>query len=186
MTKESLRAAMKARRRQMAPAEAARKSGEILRRLTSTDFYQGASRVMAYCAAFGEVETQDLLLRMWAAGKTVYVPWCDTQRRQAYPVEIHSLAELRPGAYGILEPRPPVVQTEPEDLDLIFVPGLAFDRRGGRIGFGMGYYDRLLENTQAKKAALAYDFQVVADVFSKPHDVPMDWIITEKELIACE
>lgn len=91
--------------------------------------------------------------------------------------------DLKKGAYGILEPS--VVKTADEkDIDVILVPGLAFDRHGGRMGFGKGYYDRLLETSIAVKIGLCYDFQLFDTIPTESHDVPMDFIITEKEI--CE
>lgn len=185
MTKQDLRKILKDRRSRLTEAEIKAKSREIAARLIHAAFYREAGAVMAYCSAFGEVDTMELLARLWADGKRVYVPLCDTQKREARPVRITGMADLQPGAYGILEPKEGL-RTEPEELDLILVPGIAFDRRGGRIGFGAGYYDRLLCRTPAYKAALAYSFQVVEDAFSQPHDVAMDCIITESGLIVCE
>ena len=91
---------------------------------------------------------------------------------------------LAPGAYGILEPET-VVPVAPERLDLVLVPGVAFDKNGGRIGFGKGYYDRFLQKTSAKTVALCYGFQIVPDCFSESEDYPMDYIVTEDEVIAC-
>ena len=95
---------------------------------------------------------------------------------------IENAEELHKGAYGILEPstKRPVAEN---DIDVIIVPGLAFDRRGGRMGFGAGYYDRLLIKTNAVKIGLCYDFQLMDSVPSEEHDVPMDYIITEKEIV---
>ena len=185
MTKQDLRKLFKDKRSRLDEAEISSKSREIAARLIDEPFYRKAGTVMAYCSAFGEVDTRELLARLWADGKRVYVPLCDTRRREARPVRITGMADLQPGAYGILEPKEGP-EAEPEELDLILVPGIAFDRRGGRIGFGAGYYDRLLCRTPAYKAALAYGFQVVVDTFSQPHDVAMDCIITESGLIVCE
>ena len=185
MTKQDLRRTLKQKRLQLAGAEIAEKSVKIAARLGAAAFYQNARTVMAYCSAFGEVDTREVLARLWADGKTVYVPLCDIQKQEAWPVQITDMADLQPGAYGILEPRTGQ-KAQLKALDLILVPGIAFDRRGGRIGFGAGYYDKLLQNMQAYKAALAYDFQIVEDAFSQPHDVAMNCIITESELIVCE
>lgn len=185
MTKQELRTILKAKRKELDRAEALAKSETIIQRLLATDFYRQARVVMAYCSAFGEVDTTRLLEHLWQDGKTVYVPVCDVKHKVAYPVEISSMADLAVGAYGILEPKAGR-RIKTLDADLILVPGIAFDRRGGRIGFGAGYYDKLLENAGGRKVALAYDFQIVEDAFPATHDVPMDCIMTESELIVCE
>ena len=66
---------------------------------------------------------------------------------------------------------------------VILVPGLAFDRNGGRMGFGKGYYDRLLESSNAVKIGLCYDFQILEKIPTESHDVPMNFVITEKEIL---
>lgn len=185
MTKQKLRTILKEKRKGLDRTEVLEKSEQIIRRLLDVDFYRQARVVMAYCSAFGEVDTARLLERLWQDGKTVYVPVCDVENKVAYPVEISGMADLAVGAYGILEPKAGC-RLKTLDADLIFVPGIAFDRRGGRIGFGAGYYDKLLTNAAGRKVALAYDFQIVEDAFSAAHDVPMDCIVTESELIVCE
>ena len=69
------------------------------------------------------------------------------------------------------------------NIDVILVPGLAFDRNGGRMGFGKGYYDRLLESSKAVKIGLCYDFQILEKIPTESHDVPMNFVITEKEIL---
>ena len=91
---------------------------------------------------------------------------------------------MRTAHYGLREPVPnPELILPPHALDVILIPGIAFDRRGHRIGSGKGYYDRFLTRTQAVRIGLAYDFQVIDRVPAEPHDVKMDWIVTESEMI---
>ena len=92
---------------------------------------------------------------------------------------------LRPGPFGILEPAV-VHPVAPEGVDLFFLPGLGFDRRGGRIGYGRGYYDRLLRNTTAPLIALAFQEQIVDRVPLSETDILVDTILTDKEIIHCD
>ena len=73
----------------------------------------------------------------------------------------------------------------PESFDLVIVPGVAFDRQGGRLGYGKGYYDRFLDQSHAFRLALAFDFQLLETVPTEIHDVPMDGILTENGFYFC-
>jgi hypothetical protein len=83
-------------------------------------------------------------------------------------------------------PQKPEMKISPDKIDLAVVPGVSFDRRGHRIGYGMGYYDSLLGQTRCKKIGLAYDLQIVEHVPNEPHDVAVDMIVTESETIDCK
>ena len=88
---------------------------------------------------------------------------------------------MKKGAHGIPEPTE-IVPISIEEIEIILVPGLAFDKTGARMGFGKGYYDKLLETRKAIKIGICYDFQLLDKIPSEPHDVPMDIIITEKRV----
>ncbi|RLF88523.1 5-formyltetrahydrofolate cyclo-ligase, partial [Thermococci archaeon] len=97
---------------------------------------------------------------------------------------IRSFSELRPGKFNIMEPREAI--DEEVNLDLIVVPGVAFDESGYRLGFGKGYYDRFLRSfRETTKLGLAYEFQVLEEVPRDEGDIPVDFIITEKRRIDC-
>jgi len=100
-------------------------------------------------------------------------------------VQLTDDSDMQTGAFGISEPKAQIPVPE-EEIDVILVPGIAFDKKGGRIGFGKGYYDRLLSRTKAVKIGLCHAVQLVEDTFCEPHDVRMDYVITESELIVCE
>jgi 5-formyltetrahydrofolate cyclo-ligase len=95
-------------------------------------------------------------------------------------------AQLRRGPFGILEPRSRTA-VRPEEIDFIVVPGLAFDRQGGRLGFGKGYYDRFLSQVPAATSVcgVAFGLQIVPYVPQLSHDFCMSWIVTEQEIISC-
>ena len=132
----------------------------------------------------GEVDTQGLIHSALEEGKRVCVPVIEPENAELALVEINSLDNLEPGYFGILEPPNGVRQPlDSIDWDLAVVPGIAFDRLGHRIGFGKGYYDKLLAAKDSPKVGLAYNFQVVEPFETLPHDVAMDLIITENETI---
>ncbi len=96
--------------------------------------------------------------------------------------------DLQVARFGLLEPKPETLRpVDPQELDLVIVPGVAFDREGFRIGFGAGYYDRFLPKLRKDSVliSLVYDFQLMPKVPREPHDIAVHWIITEKELIEC-
>lgn len=95
--------------------------------------------------------------------------------------------ELIKGKYNIPEPRATSKAVRHHKIDLIFVPGIAFSTNGHRIGFGKGYYDRLLKKARhARKVGIAYEFQLVNNIPAEKHDIPVDMIITERRTIYCK
>lgn len=152
--------------------------------------YQAAKTVMWYVDAGSEVRTRHTLPEALTHGKRVVVPWCVVETNQLELFLLEDTAELVEGAYKILEPkdelrRLPNKVVRPEELDLVMVPGTAFDPRGGRMGQGKGYYDRLLERARrdAPLVALAFDCQIFDEIPVAPHDVFMDLVLTETRAI---
>jgi 5-formyltetrahydrofolate cyclo-ligase len=118
-------------------------------------------------------------------GRQVCVPWFDSGKKQYVPSELRDFAvDLMDGQFGILEPKPDAVRPiDCDQIDAALVPGLAFDETGNRLGRGMGYFDRILQDLRGVKIALAYDFQIVSEVPKEAHDAPMDFIVTEKRVM---
>jgi 5-formyltetrahydrofolate cyclo-ligase len=147
--------------------------------------YQKARTVMFYIDVRSEVRTRQALPAALASGKKIVVPWCNEQGELEL-FHLTSLDELATGMYRILEPRPelrslPEKRVQPEDLDLVMVPGVAFDRTGARMGHGKGYYDKLLWRARrAPLVALAFECQLFPEIPTAPHDIFMDKIITEQ------
>ena len=167
------------------PGTLAGLSGRIRLRLEENRLWRNSKFACIYISSKpGEVDTLGLIRTALAEGKRVCVPVIDQKDAGLGLAEIDSLDNLQPGYFGILEPCCSVRQ--PYDSlpwDLAVVPGIAFDRRGHRIGFGKGYYDRLLAANSSPRVGLAFGFQVIEPFATLPHDVPMDLIITEKETI---
>jgi len=147
---------------------------KILQRIKEQDFYKSAKTVMVYISYNGEVDTIRLIDDMIKEGKTLCAPVCiDKENMVARKFE--SFHELVPGAYGISEPQ----GEEVSDIDLIFVPGVAFNKNLHRIGYGAGYYDRFLKNSSAVTCGLFYEMQN-ADFSPDATDKKLDHVITEK------
>lgn len=152
--------------------------------------YRAARTVMWYVDAGSEVRTRHTLPAALAHGKRVVVPWCVVETNELELFHLEEMAELVEGAYKILEPkeelrRLPAKVVQPEELDLVMVPGTAFDPRGGRMGQGKGYYDRLLARARpdAPLVALAFDCQIFDEIPVAAHDVFMDLVLTETRAI---
>jgi 5-formyltetrahydrofolate cyclo-ligase len=149
--------------------------------------YAAARTVMFYLDVRSEVRTRRALPKALASGKRIVVPWCN-ERGELELFHLTDADELAVGMYRILEPRPelrglPEKQVTPEELDLVQVPGVAFDRRGARMGHGKGYYDKLLQHARnAPLVALAFECQIFDEIPTAEHDIFMDRIITESAI----
>lgn len=160
-------------------------SRQIMQRFFSLPAYQSAKTLMLYLDVRAEVRTRHDLPAALASGKKIVVPWCnDAGELELFHLE--SLEELAVGMYKILEPKAelrhlPEKQVDVKELDLVMVPGVAFDRRGARMGHGKGYYDKLLEHARPETplVALAFECQLFPEIPVQAHDVFMDMILTE-------
>ena len=175
-TKEYLREKMReiAQLRTVARAS----SVELTKRLQGWPVWESAVRICAFCALGDEPE----ILVPWPEGKRLAMPLVEGNE-----LSIHWVAcreELVPGKFGILEP---CADTPSAGLsfDLILVPGMAFDRKGGRLGRGRGYYDRFLASASGFVAGVCFDDQIVQEVPREPHDARMDAVVTRSEIVLC-
>lgn len=149
--------------------------------------YAAAETVMFYVDVRSEVRTRHDLAGALESGKKIVVPYCVDGELELFLLE--SMDELEIGMYKILEPKEelrsvPEKKVDVSELDLIMVPGVAFDTRGGRTGHGFGYYDKLLENAKAETplVALSFECQMFPEIPMQDHDIFMDKVITEKEV----
>lgn len=154
------------------------KSRSIFRNLSALECYTNAVRVALYFPVRNEVDTSEIFSDITASGKEAYFPVA----REGNIVfrRVSDLSELSPGAYGIPEPPASAPVADVRELDLIFIPGVAFDVSGNRIGYGKGYYDRALSSVPlGKRIALAYGFQLLKSVPRGEHDLGCGMVITE-------
>ena len=159
-------------------------SRRIVAQFMALPEYSAARTVMFYVDVRSEVRTRHDLADALQTGHRIVVPYCVDGELQLFHLE--SLDELALGMYRILEPRTELrsvsaKRVDVEELDLIMVPGVAFDRRGGRTGHGKGYYDKLLEHARADTPliALAFECQLFPEIPMQPHDMFMDKLVTE-------
>ena len=180
--KKTLRNELKVRRKFDNPESKAFADGKIVSVFLASEQYHESSSLLIYVSVGDEIDTYGIISRVFADNKSVAVPYCKGKTMEFY--EIASLNELIPGAYGI-----PSVDTEnkepfiPNDGTLCIVPALAFDRSGGRIGYGGGFYDRYLSRYSVSTLGLCYEKCLLESIPLEEHDVRIDCIITENELI---
>lgn len=171
-------------RASMSAEEVHSKSIQIAANLTSLLEYADAKTILFYVSAKpNEVDTHALIREALAKGVRVLVPSTDFDRKELLISEIKSMDELIPARFGLLEPRADLLRpAEASGAEVIIVPGVAFDRSCRRIGFGGGYYDRLLTETGITSIALCYEGQLVENVPTDSHDVPVDIVVTESHV----
>ena len=178
--KRELRKRMKLKRSELSDCERQAYDSIIYEKLISSEEYLKAKVIFIYVSYGDEVNTHLVIKHALNSSKRICVPKVISKEIGMKSIEINSLDELTAGAYGILEPNSEGVVIKPDEMDMIILPGLAFDKKGGRLGYGGGFYDRYLtkvgENTV--KAALEYDFQIIDKVPTEEFDVKIDYIIT--------
>lgn len=182
--KEYVRSYFLKRRSRLSPTEIAEKSRLIAENLERLPLYIQAKKLGFYHPVRNEADTREVFCRTQRTGKETYFPRVEGTGLTFH--RISDLNELTPGKFGIPEPDSTLPRIAPEDLDLILIPGVAFDDSGVRIGYGKGYYDRLLAHIpRERRAALAYSLQISDSLPSGETDVPLGLVVTESEIIYC-
>lgn len=156
---------------------------KIFNNLISLNSYKRAKKVFVYIGFGSEINTKSLIEIMLKEGKEVFVP--KVLEEEMIALKITSLNNLIESKFKILEPVGEKSDIDGEEFDLIIMPGVAFDRSGNRIGYGKGYYDKYLKDVKSdiKKIALAYELQLIEEIETEEHDLKVDSIITENEII---
>lgn len=149
--------------------------------------YQEAGSICCYVGTGREIDTTPILLDAWKRGKTVGVPRC-VGKGVMEVCQIASMEDLEPGSYGILEPGRHCRVLSPEELELIIVPCLTCTKKGVRLGYGGGYYDRYLTQTRTDtvKIVLCRERILCEEIPQEGHDFPMDLVIMENSVIFCQ
>lgn len=180
-TKEVLRARVRAARRALSPTAVDAASRQIAERVISLPEFSRARVVGCYVALPHEVQTADLIARCWRAGKKTCVPAFDATARGYLWAWLDDGEPMVKGPAGIPQPET-MRKALPAELELMVVPAVAFDRAGRRLGHGGGHYDRLLAQCPGFKVGIAFEVQVVEEVPSRPHDVAVDVVVTERRV----
>lgn len=186
MSKQEMRAVMRARRKALPAAEKKKLDLELEERLFSSPLFREAEKIFLFLSLPEEPDTTPILHYALELKKKCALPRIKNNRAgvmEFYYCE--KLADLRPGPFGLQEPDT-ACELAMEAPDIILLPGLAFDRQGGRLGYGKGFYDRYLGRMDLKKSILtgyAYSFQIVEKVPVEKTDFPVNCIVTDREMI---
>ncbi|HND34781.1 MAG TPA: 5-formyltetrahydrofolate cyclo-ligase [Myxococcota bacterium] len=169
------------RRKRAAFSEEAAHIPEVGAPLREHPIWFGATCIAAYISMPGEPPTAGLIAAARTLHKIIVLPRIVNRDH----LELHRWEgePLRPGAFGIGEPAPHSPAVAPEQVDLFLVPGLAFDRSGGRLGMGKGYYDRLLAGSPGFRVGICWEWQLLPEIPMEPHDQRMQAICTEHRLL---
>jgi 5-formyltetrahydrofolate cyclo-ligase len=192
--KKAIREEVLKRRDGIPPDVKKRKDALVKQRLFTLPEFINAKAVSFYASFRSEVETLSMIKESLEMGKRVVLPKVDKERRRLNLYEIKDINELSSGYMGIPEPSLPNERlVNLNNIDLFIIPGVGFDYSGNRLGYGAGYYDKLLSeiiNPQPLTpkpflTALAYEEQLIDSIPSEMHDVKVDMIITDKRAIRC-
>jgi 5-formyltetrahydrofolate cyclo-ligase len=187
MNKEEIRRNISNQRFSLTSEEIENKSHQIFLNLLKSEEYINFPNIMFYVATRSEVQTKEMIKTSIKMGKNIFVPVILTECINLVPSKLTDFdRELEKGKKGIFEPKQEYRRLfPPEDIDLIILPGIAFDIRGNRIGRGCGYYDNFLRKIcpSAKIIALAFEIQIVKKIPTDTNDIPVHKIITEDRII---
>ncbi len=183
MPKAGLRRKMLERRNALSVEEYIQRSLDIEQRLISTEAYSHAEVLALYYSIHNEVDTRELIELSLGTGKKVLLP--AVYKGSLLFRELKDTSHLHKGKFGIPEPPADNTAFAPDSADLIVLPGVAFDEKGNRVGYGKGYYDRSLHHLegQGRLVGICFDFQLIEKIAGEPHDVKVDMVITEKRVV---
>ncbi len=177
MNKQMIRQEMLQLRSQLLPPYRVQASREICEQIKQLPIYQDARTILAYFAFRNEVSLYPLIEDAWSKGKQVVLPRMDQDR--LFPVLFTSPSELVEGAFKVLEPNFTCQPLDPTEIDLVLVPGVAFDGQGYRLGYGKGHYDRFFSNLpDVYKLGIAYYEQIVETIYPETHDISMNSVVS--------
>ncbi|MBO8158260.1 5-formyltetrahydrofolate cyclo-ligase [Thermosyntropha sp.] len=181
--RDELRQEMGRRRKALSPGEVQELSGKIIKKLDEIEKINKAQVIMGFLSIRNEVDLMPFLEEQRKKGKTVVLPRVINEEVME-AIEYKGEEWTTKGPFGIIEPVGEPF--DPQKIDVILVPGLVFDARGYRLGYGRGYYDRFLSRVRKDTflCGVCYDFQVVKNVYPHEADLPVHWIVTDRSEIA--
>jgi len=188
MIKKNLRKYMLEKREKLSLLEVQGKSHQINQQLLFNFAYQSAQTILTYLPIKNEPDTLPMINTAWQQKKQVLIPVTQAENKTLFLSKLENLNELTLGMYDILTPKPNYLRlVNPDTVDICVVPGLAFDRKGYRLGYGGGYFDRFLPKLRSDclKIAFAYDFQILDCLPRTEFDIPVEIIITESSVHYC-
>lgn len=176
-------------RESMNTNEVKQKSRLIYERLIGTEEYYKSINIFTYLNFKNEVKTNYIIDNGIKSSKNIYIPLCNTVIKELIICKMDSWESLTLSSFGILEPKPDSIKIgNRKFIDLAIVPGIVFDRKGNRVGYGAGYYDKFFASLKndITKIGICYSFQLVDSIIPSSYDIPMDYIITEEETVNCK
>ncbi|MGE6629312.1 5-formyltetrahydrofolate cyclo-ligase [Bacillus sp. NPDC077027] len=184
--KKELRTQTLAALEQMKAAEVSKNAESVYEHLFQMPEWREAKTIGLTISRGLEVPTAPIIEEAWKEGKMVCVPTCFPKDKQMIFYQYTAQTRMTSGYFGLKEPDPQSSTPVKKDkMDLMVVPGVCFDQKGYRIGYGGGYYDRYLHHYKGVKLALAFSIQVLEEVPKETHDIPVSLIVTEKGTKSC-
>jgi 5-formyltetrahydrofolate cyclo-ligase len=188
--KRALRRLMRAERERVDPVQRGQRTRAATQALLALPELLAARVFSAYVPTRGELDVSEVVASRWAAGVTVVYPRVGLDRPRLRFHAVVADTTLSPGAFGILEPTADAAELPPEQIDVLLVPGLAFDATGRRLGYGGGYYDEIAGRLRAARrgflVGVGYDFQLIEQCPAGEGDVILDCIVTDARVVRCE
>ncbi len=183
--KEAIRKKHLKKRKQISKESLEQKSKKIAEQLFCTEEFNSAKTIMVFVPIKNEPETRSIIEKAWQQNKRVCVPLTDFSSNEIFPIEINDFSELEEKKFGLLEPKNTVKKIDASEIDLVLVPGIAFDKKGNRVGYGKGFFDRFLEKTNCCTIGLCFEQHLEKKLPVEPHDKRVKKIITEKRVLEC-
>lgn len=180
--KQALRTLLLTKRLKQLPEKKKINDEKIVAQIKSLPEFQNANQILFYIPIQGEVDLTKIFAE-YNDKKDFVLPRVIYSTKDLNLYKINKMDDLEKGSYEIPEPKNDLKIIAPEDIDLVLLPGVGFSLDGHRIGYGEGFFDRLLKKIPSPKIGIAYEFQIVKNVPAEEHDVPVDMIITEDRII---
>ena len=158
------------------------KSDKIYANLLKIPYIVSKRNFLIYLPINNEVDTKSVIKKLIKSGAGIFLPAFWGQKSDYVVCKFTNFEDLTPGPFNILQPKE-LREVDADLIDVAILPGLAFDRRGVRLGYGRGVYDKLLKSFKGLKIGLAYDFQIVNELPKEEHDVTVDIVVGENLLI---
>jgi len=182
ISKAQLREEIEARRQTLGSKWIGDASLHIVERILTMDEFRSAESVALYKAITGEIDLEGLFSACWSLGKRTSIPVFNRFSKTYEFSEITAKTKYITGHYGIRESENPSL-VPIDAMDLIIVPGVAFDTHGNRLGRGGGYYDRMLGGFSGTTVAVAFEFQLFPQIPHESYDIPVHYIVTESKVV---
>ena len=185
--KAGLRKELLGRRDRIPPEVRKAKNRMIRETLLSLEEFKSSGIIFFFASFRTEVDTTELIKISLSMGKHAVLPKVNPDMHDLLLFEVGDFADLTPGYMGIPEPSAAAEQVGINDVDVVIIPGAGYDASGNRVGYGGGYYDRLLAGLQRDIPIIApaYEEQILDSVPSEPHDIRVNLIVTDRRIIRC-